>query len=129
MCFILCRDAVAPMYCNVCHTHLCKDCVVQHLSDEADMMSVKQSVSTPDCSNHPEKQCELHCEQCDIPVCTLCMSSKEYRHHGFVDFVKNYETKQEDIRQDLLELEACIYPRYQNVASSIPVQRVDVREM
>ena len=126
----LCRDAVAPMYCNVhdCHTHLCKDCVVQHLSDEVDMMSVKQSISTPGCSNHQANQCELHCEQCNIPVCTLCVSSKEHRHHDFVDFVKNYETKQEDIRRDLLELENSIYPRYQNVASSIPIQRVDVRE-
>ena len=91
-------------------------------------MSVKQSISTPGCSNHQANQCELHCEQCNIPVCTLCVSSKEHRHHDFVDFVKNYETKQEDIRRDLLEVENSIYPRYQNVASSIPNQRVDVRE-
>ncbi|XP_078321305.1 uncharacterized protein LOC111114925 [Crassostrea virginica] len=36
----LCRDAVAPLYCNVCHTHLCGDCVTKHFSDKSKVHNV-----------------------------------------------------------------------------------------
>ncbi|XP_022310756.2 uncharacterized protein LOC111116062 [Crassostrea virginica] len=36
----LCRDAVAPLYCNVCHTHLCGDCVAKHFSDKSKVHNV-----------------------------------------------------------------------------------------
>ncbi|XP_078321311.1 uncharacterized protein LOC144621594 [Crassostrea virginica] len=36
----LCRDAVAPMYCNVCHTHLCGDCVAKHFSNKSKVHNV-----------------------------------------------------------------------------------------
>nr|XP_022309514.1 uncharacterized protein LOC111115164 [Crassostrea virginica] len=47
----LCRDAFAPMYCNVCHTHLCKNCVEKHFSDESKVhyvVPLKQFLSTVD---------------------------------------------------------------------------------
>ena len=47
----LCRHAEAPMSCNVCHTHLCKNCVEKHFSDESknhNVVPLKQFLSTPD---------------------------------------------------------------------------------
>nr|XP_022304709.1 uncharacterized protein LOC111111835 [Crassostrea virginica] len=127
----LCRDAVALMYCNVCHTHLCGDCVTKHFSDKSKVHNVvplEQFLSTlsyPKCSSHPTKQCELHCEQCDIPICTSCISSGKHVGHKAVDFLKDFERKKEVLRKDLEELEKSILPKYQESAAIITTQKTD----
>ncbi|XP_052703125.1 E3 ubiquitin-protein ligase TRIM71-like [Crassostrea angulata] len=128
----LCQYSVAPMYCEVCHIHLCKDCVETHFSDSSKVHNVvplKQYLTTlnyPKCRKHPTKQCELHCEQCDIPVCAQCISSKKHLGHIQVDILKTFESKTEQLQKDFQELEIFIYPKYKEIASNIPVQKADL---
>nr|XP_034316154.1 tripartite motif-containing protein 2-like [Crassostrea gigas]XP_034316155.1 tripartite motif-containing protein 2-like [Crassostrea gigas]XP_034316156.1 tripartite motif-containing protein 2-like [Crassostrea gigas]XP_034316157.1 tripartite motif-containing protein 2-like [Crassostrea gigas]XP_034316159.1 tripartite motif-containing protein 2-like [Crassostrea gigas] len=127
----LCQDSVAPMYCEVCHIHLCKDCVEKHFSDSSKVHKVvplKQYLTTlnyPKCRKHPTKQCELHCEQCDIPICAQCISG-EHLGHKPVDILKTFESKTEKLLQDLQELEKSLYPKYKEIASNILVQKADL---
>nr|XP_022308267.1 tripartite motif-containing protein 45-like [Crassostrea virginica] len=127
----LCRDAVAPIYCSVCHTHLDKDCVEKHFSDKSKVHTVvpfEQFLSTlnyPKCSTHPTKQCELHCEQCDIPICTSCISSGKHNGHKAVDIFEDFESKKEVLRKDLEELEKSIFPKYQESSTIIKTQKTD----
>ncbi|XP_065925200.1 E3 ubiquitin-protein ligase TRIM71-like [Magallana gigas] len=127
----LCQYSVAPMYCEVCHIHLCKDCVENHFSDSSKVHNVvplKQYLTTlnyPKCRKHPTKQCELHCEQCDIPICAQCISG-EHLGHKPVDILKTFESKSEKLLKDLQELEKSLYPKYKEIASNIPVQKVDL---
>ncbi|XP_052703123.1 uncharacterized protein LOC128179652 [Crassostrea angulata] len=128
----LCQDSVAPMYCEVCHIHLCKDCVETHFSDSSKVHKVvplKQYLTTlnyPKCRKHPTRQCELHCEQCDIPICVQCISSKKHLGHIQVDILKTLESKTEQLQKDFQELEIFIYPKYKEIASNIPVQKADL---
>ncbi|XP_034328409.2 tripartite motif-containing protein 2-like [Magallana gigas] len=127
----LCQDSVAPMYCEVCHIHLCKDCVENHLFDSSKVhkvVSLKQYSSTlsyPICRKHPTKQCELHCEQCDIPICVQCISG-EHLGHKPVDISKIFENKKAVLQRELQELEKSIYAKYKEIASNIPVQKADL---
>ncbi|XP_052681781.1 uncharacterized protein LOC128162575 [Crassostrea angulata] len=128
----LCQDSAAPMYCEVCHIHLCKDCVETHLSDSSkvhNVVSLKQYLTTlnnPKCRKHPTKQCELHCEQCDIPICAKCISSAKHSGHKIVDIFQSFEIKTEILKKDLQELEKSFYPKYKEIASNIPVQKADL---
>ncbi|XP_052706887.1 tripartite motif-containing protein 2-like [Crassostrea angulata] len=128
----LCQDSVAPMYCEVCHIHLCKDCVETHLSDSSKVhkvVSLKQYLTTlnyPKCRKHPTKQCELHCEKCDFSICAQCISSKKHLGHIQVDILKTFESKSEKLLKDLQELEKSIYPKYKEIASNIPVQKAEL---
>ncbi|XP_065924425.1 E3 ubiquitin-protein ligase TRIM71-like [Magallana gigas] len=128
----LCQDSVAPMYCEVCHIHLCKDCVEKHFSDSSKVHKVvplKQYLTTlnnPKCRKHPTKQCELHCEQCDIPICAKCISSGKHSGHKKIDIFQSFEIKTEILEKDLQELEKFIYPKYKEIASNIPVQKADL---
>ena len=118
---VLCRDAVVPMYCNVCHTHLCKDCIEKHFSDKSKVHNVvplEQFLSTfnyPKCPTHPTKQCELHCEQCDIPICTICISSGKNIRHEVVNIFDSFESNK-DVLKDLEKLQKLIFPTYQQFA-------------
>lgn len=80
----------------------------------------------PKCLHHFTKHCELHCQQCDIPVCIKCVSRKEHRGHSFVDLVKQLAIKKEMLIKDLLELENSIFPKHQEIPSSLLVQKADL---
>eukprot|EP00105_Crassostrea_gigas_P042602 XP_019926750.1 PREDICTED: tripartite motif-containing protein 45-like [Crassostrea gigas] len=129
----LCETPGPPMYCDICHIHLCKACVGEHLSDQSKehkVLPFEQRGSTPNypkCPKHSTKQCELHCEQCDIPICALCISG-EHLGHKPVDIVKHIESKKELLQREMQELEKSISPKYQQIASNTPVQKASLNE-
>ena len=127
----LCETPVPSMYCDICHIKLCIPCVGVHLSDrskEHRVVSFEERGSTTKCPKHPTKICELHCEQCSIPICALCVSSKEHKEHEVVDILESLKTKKEAIQRDLQELEKTIFPEYQTAASNIPALKTDARK-
>lgn len=74
-----------------------------------------------------QKYCELHCQECDIPICVQCVASQEHKGHEFVDMVTALETKKDVLQKDLRELEKSIYPKYQDIASTIPLQKANMK--
>ena len=130
----LCETEVALMYCNVCHTHLCKDCVLIHFSDKLkahNVVPIEQFLSTlgyPKCTKHPTKQCELHCKHCDFPICLSCISSKEHFGHDAVDIFEEFEANIDVLKKDLHEIEKSILLKYEEAASTIQIQIYDQRK-
>lgn len=128
-----CDTPGPPLYCDICHVNLCKVCVGEHLLDESKLHIVvpikhRQSIPrNPKCKEHTTKLCELHCEQCDIPVCVQCVSSKKHKAHDVVDIFSYLESKNKALQADLDELGKSIYPKYQEIASSFPAQRADLQ--
>ena len=122
------------MYCNFCHTSLCKDCVIIHFSDKSQVHAVvpiEQFLSTynyPKCQKHPTKQCELHCKQCDISVCTSCLSSRQHFGHDVVDIFEDFEAKKDVLKEDLQDIEKTIFPKYEEAVSIIQTQKADQRK-
>ncbi|XP_034310782.2 E3 ubiquitin-protein ligase TRIM71-like [Magallana gigas] len=130
----LCETPVPPtecMCCDICDNYLCSPCVGKHLSDlskEHKVVLFEKRGSTTKCQKHSSKICELFCKQCEIPICVKCVSSKEHIGHEFIDIVETLENQKEIILNDLQELEKSIDPKYQEIASIIPVQKADLNE-
>nr|XP_034332928.1 E3 ubiquitin-protein ligase TRIM71-like isoform X1 [Crassostrea gigas] len=125
----LCETPVPPLYCDICHIHLCKTCVGEHILDESTdhkVVPFKKRGLNPKCSKHSTQICDLHCEQCNIPICVECVSSNEHLGHKQVGILKILDTNREVLKKDLQELENSIYTNYQKIASNIPVQKADL---
>lgn len=49
-------------------------------------------INYPKCPKHFTKHCELHCEQCDIPICVIYISSKNHLTHDVIDIFNSLES-------------------------------------
>ncbi|XP_078331353.1 uncharacterized protein LOC111126577 [Crassostrea virginica] len=127
----LCETPVPPKHCDVCHIHLCEACVGEHLSDQSKdhyIVPFKLRGIITKCTEHSTEVCKKLCTTCNIPVCPLCVASSEHEQHYKMDILKWFEYKRECMQGDLQDLEKSIYPRYQEAATNIPVQRADVNK-
>ena len=127
----LCETPVPPKHCELCHIHLCEACVEKHLSDQSKdhyIVPFKQRGFIPKCPNHSTKTCTIFCKDCNVSICKICSSFGEHVQHKKEDLLKAMAEKKELIRKDLQELEKSIYPKYQEAATNIPVQRADVNK-
>ncbi|XP_062620705.1 E3 ubiquitin-protein ligase TRIM45-like [Saccostrea cucullata] len=113
----LCETAVVQMHCDTCLVNLCKACVGEHIStgESKDHKVVKfqdkkSTLLYPRCTIHAENSCELHCKECDIPVCSTCIASKTHKDHD-VHLLKDiFGKKKAEIQTEIHELEESIYP-------------------
>nr|XP_022301028.1 E3 ubiquitin-protein ligase TRIM9-like [Crassostrea virginica] len=128
----LCETPVPPLCCEVCDIYLCKGCAGEHILDESTrhfVVPIKQTLSVPlypKCLNHSSKNCELYCEQCTIPICVQCASSKEHRGHGFKDLIEFVDRKKEASQKDLQGLESSILIEHKEFASCIRNQKANL---
>ncbi|XP_061186875.1 uncharacterized protein LOC133195003 [Saccostrea echinata] len=124
----LCETAVVQMHCDFCHVNLCVACIGKHVSDDYDKHKVvpfKQRKSTliyPKCATHQTKSCDLHCRECNIPVCSLYTVSNEHEKHKFLVLSEIYGEKKKSVRKDLTELENNLSPTYKTIVIDIETQ-------
>nr|XP_022327039.1 uncharacterized protein LOC111126584 [Crassostrea virginica] len=127
----LCETPVPPKHCDICHIHLCEACVGEHLSDQSKdhyIVPFELRGITPKCTKHSTEVCTQLCTTCNILVCPLCVASSEHEQHKKEDILTLFETKRKLMQKDLQDLEKSIYPKYQEAATNIPVQRADVNK-
>ncbi|XP_078341590.1 uncharacterized protein LOC111110099 [Crassostrea virginica] len=128
----LCETLVPPLCCDICHIYLCKVCAGEHILDESTGHKVVPITQTlialiyPTCSNHSADNCQLYCEDCTIPACVQCVTSKEHRGHGFIDLHECVERKKEASQKDLQELKSSILIEQKEFASRIRNQKANL---
>nr|XP_034330773.1 E3 ubiquitin-protein ligase TRIM71-like [Crassostrea gigas]XP_034330774.1 E3 ubiquitin-protein ligase TRIM71-like [Crassostrea gigas] len=127
----LCETPVPPLHCVICNKHLCEGCKGKHLFDKSKQHKVvpfKYRGSFPKCQKHSTKICDQYCEQCNIPICELCFSSKEHQTHDVGDILESLKRKTQFLKRDLQDFEKLINPKYQEILSSISDQKADLTE-
>ena len=102
----------------------------KHLSDESKehyIVPLQLRGITFECTKHPTKICTQLCIECNyIGFCQRCTALGRHRQHKIEGIWEMFETKRELMQKDLQDLEKFIYPKYQEAAKNIPVQRADL---
>lgn len=128
----LCDTPVPNMHCDICHINLCETCVEEHLSimpQKHKMVSFENreyTIRYPKCQKHPAELCLLQCKDCNIPVCSTCISLGDHEQHEEERLVEIFTKKKELIKRDLQEYKN-IYPKYQEASSNIPHLKEEVK--
>ncbi|XP_065922246.1 uncharacterized protein [Magallana gigas] len=123
-------------YCNHCHLRVCKQCKDEHQKSlETENHEVvpytqrKRQLPVEKCKDHPTKDIDMTCEDCQVPVCSKC-ATKNHRKHALNDLETIYSEKftlclneiykihqyflptshdiQEDIKENVKEIKATI---------------------
>ncbi|XP_056008562.1 tripartite motif-containing protein 2-like [Ostrea edulis] len=128
----LCETVPLQSHCELCNINLCVNCAGKHVSDSSKRHKVvpflhrKSTPNYPKCPKHADKQCEMYCEKCDIPVCITCITSGKHKGHDISDVLEKLSAKAESLQKDLEELESRIYPRYEEMASDVQTEKSEL---
>ncbi|XP_065942742.1 E3 ubiquitin-protein ligase TRIM71-like [Magallana gigas] len=140
-------------YCNPCHQQLCEQCSNEHqkspVTKNHEVVPYRQRIRklpVEKCKDHPSKDIDMICENCQVAVCSKC-SIRDHRGHTFDDletiYSKNFTlcldeiynvnqyylpTSQDlkrDIKEDILKLRACM----EKIRASIKVEAESVKRL
>ncbi|XP_056004116.1 uncharacterized protein LOC130049905 [Ostrea edulis] len=130
----LCETDPLQYLCEHCDINLCTDCASKHLSDSSKKHKIvpyhlhrKFTPKYSKCLKHADKDCEMYCESCHIPVCSTCISSGKHKGHDISDILEKLGSKKQRIQKDLEELEKKIYPRYTEISSAVQTEKAEVQ--
>lgn len=124
-------------YCNSCERPLCSLCRDEHVksskTDYHDVVSHKhrrrQQLSVEKCKNHPSKDLDILCEECNVPLCSKCSTMPGHRGHTFVDLEEKYAENCHTCQETILKIGQYFIPESQNLQKETNYDVADVRSI
>ncbi|XP_061167204.1 uncharacterized protein LOC133176049 [Saccostrea echinata] len=81
----ICKSPVV-FTCKKCVVKLCSVCVGPHMliksenGHDVTKYNKQSKLEGGECKNHPKQHCSAFCNNCDIPICVLCVLNKHKTH-------------------------------------------------
>ncbi|XP_048745879.2 E3 ubiquitin-protein ligase TRIM71-like [Ostrea edulis] len=131
----LCEENVVQMHCDTCLVKLCKTCVGDHISSEecedpkvVRFQSRKSAPVYPTCTLHDNKRCEMHCQQCTVPICFICATSEKHAGHRFKNIVDIFDDKKRAFEKKITDLQENIRVKHADQASKMEKRIADLEK-
>nr|XP_034310388.1 uncharacterized protein LOC117684021 [Crassostrea gigas] len=120
-------------YCNNCHQQMCEQCRNEHQKNKKtknhEVVHYKQrkrQLPVEKCKIHSTKDIDLLCEECQIPLCYKCATTKEHRGHVFTDLEMIFAEKVTLCHEEIAKIRNHFEPTSQNLKKEIAA---DVKEI
>ncbi|XP_061186767.1 uncharacterized protein LOC133194882 [Saccostrea echinata] len=105
-------------FCNRCQVSLCEECINKHVRNQksltheiAPFKEGNIQIVFSECKFHPNQRCEAQCQQCDVPVCMICVTTS-HNGHKVRDITNIFNDKKKEIQEEIHEIESSILPRF-----------------
>nr|XP_019926831.2 transcription intermediary factor 1-beta [Crassostrea gigas] len=120
-------------YCNDCHLPMCEQCQDEHQKNRKtknhEVVPYKQrkrQLPVEKCKIHPTKEIVILCEECQIPLCYKCTTTKEHRGHVLTDLEMVFDEKVSLCQDEIAKIRNYFEPTSQDLKKDIAS---DVKEI
>ncbi|XP_021352301.1 uncharacterized protein LOC110449641 [Mizuhopecten yessoensis] len=97
-------------YCNDCQENLCDRCKETHIrgrkTKSDDVVAIGEANRQGDkpvpevCKLHSGKLCDLYCSDCNLLICSMCLS-KTHKHHNWKHFEDEFSIKKQHLKEHM----------------------------
>ncbi|XP_052677259.1 uncharacterized protein LOC128158446 [Crassostrea angulata] len=123
-------------YCNDCHHPMCEQCRDEHQKNRKTMnhelvlyKQRKRQLPMQKCKIHPTKDIDLLCEECQIPLCSKCATTKEHRGHVFTDLEMVFAEKCSSCNAEITKIRSYFEPTSQNLKQEIARDVTEIKKI
>ncbi|XP_052677718.1 uncharacterized protein LOC128158801 [Crassostrea angulata] len=123
-------------YCNDCHQPMCEQCRDEHQKNKKtkihEVVSYKQRkrpLPVEKCKIHPTRNIELLCEECQIPICPKCATTKEHRGHVFTDLEMVFAEKCSLFHVEITKIRSYFEPTSQDLKKEIAGDVTEIKKI
>lgn len=126
-------ERLCQFYCNLCHISMCEQCNDEHQKslktknhEVVPYMNIGQ-LPVVKCSDHPTKNIEILCDECNVPVCSKCITMSVHRGHSFTDLETIYPEKYEENIEKIQKIEGNLMPTAKDLQKNIQIDASNVK--
>ncbi|XP_061175917.1 E3 ubiquitin-protein ligase TRIM36-like [Saccostrea echinata] len=123
-------------YCNPCHLELCEQCRNEHLKSPENgnhelvlYQQRKQQLPLEKCKIHTNKDIDLLCEECQVPLCSKCTTLGDHRGHMFLDLEAIYAGKFAQCTEEISKIQEYFLPTVQELKKEIIKDAVEIMKV
>lgn len=124
---------ICQFYCNPCHITMCEQCSDDHQKslktknhEVVPYRNIRQ-LPVVRCSDHPNKNIDILCDECNMPVCSKCITMSVHKGHSFTDLETIYPEKYEANREKIQKIQGYLMPTAQILQKQRQIDATSVK--
>ncbi|XP_062576221.1 uncharacterized protein LOC134281288 [Saccostrea cucullata] len=123
-------------HCNSCYVRLCEKCRDNHkINPYTKAHDISRynprilAIPLKKCPRHRTKDLDMHCKECQIPLCSNCAIAPDHHGHTFEDLEEIYSKHFEAFKIDLCKIYEYFLPASNDVLDDIQDDVTKVKKM
>lgn len=122
-------------HCNDCYRSLCEKCKEKHQKNPytknhevVPYRHRKRELPEVRCHFHVAKDVDMFCEQCQVPVCSKCVT-RDHGGHSFTDLEPIYAKTCDAYLNEIFKIEDDCLPTSQNLLKSLTEDSTEIKKV